>query len=105
MHWSAQPLEPARFNNSDPPPKARVFLRSGAVLEGRRPFIQQDSLIWSLVRAGGVAEHQGIPLSQIAKAEIWKHDTEATVMLVAAVTVFLIVGIAAASANSVRISI
>lgn len=100
MHWGAEPLEPRRFNSKDPPHNARVFLTTGGVLEDvSRPFIQDDSLIWSRVRSGGAPERQGIPLAEIAKVEIWQVDGVATAMFVVvpvAVLGFLSVGYALA---------
>jgi len=89
-HWSAQPVEPTRFSSNDPPHEVRVFLTSGDVLYLIRPFIQDDSLIWSPVESGGAAERQGVPLAQVAKVEVRKVDVALTAAVIAVPLTFIV---------------
>jgi len=104
MHWGTKKLVPEEFDGAEPGRRVRVTLADGETVILKNPFISGDSLVWlrKVSRdAPDSVQRQGIPLGQIAKAQVWEIDAAATtVAVVAGVGITVAMAQAAKDANN-----
>jgi hypothetical protein len=100
--WSAKPLQPERFAETQNHRSVRLTFAGGGQVVVTDPQFENDSLIWMAPQygtAGGPLVRTGRPLSDIAKVEVRQFDAVGTVVLVAGVSITLAI-LAAAAENS-----
>lgn len=107
-HWGAKPIEPQQFDGIKRDRQVRVTLVDDEILIMRNPFISRDSLIWLRTVSDPAGdppspspvERQGVPLSQIKKAEVYEVDAAATAALVIGLGLTAVLVAAASSSGS-----